>query len=165
MITFDTPSHTEHSAVVELSLGEAQMALQIHHGSHTQVHALPLGIANLAQQFGHRMPSALALENAIAMVEDAIMPAVQWLPAEVRTLSTSDFLLSQLIQSATGQRYATEASREAIESLFNVLVRQAEQPGYADAQLPQNVQSAAALLVLRECLHHWSMFNVRVLKA
>lgn len=140
-----------------LTLGDAVLTL----GIGTQQHTLPIGIATLVKAFSQRMPNALALENAIADVEDAVMPAGQWLPAGASMLQTADPLLLQLIRSATGSSQATQASREAIENLFEVLARQAQQPGHVDAQLPQSPELAAALLVLREAMHHWGMSTLQ----
>ena len=142
---------------VALSLGAQTLTLTVGGAQHL----LPTGIAPLVTGFRHHMPSALALENAIADVEDAVMPAGQWLPAGASLLQTADPLLLQLIHSATGNPQATQASREAIENLFEVLARQSLQPGHVDAQLPQSPELAAALLILREAMHHWGMSTLQ----
>ena len=121
-----------------------------------QQHLLPIGLATLVQAFGQRMPHALALENAIALVEDAIMPITHLLPAQAQ-LYSADPWVQQIVAHASGNPQAQQASREAVETLFSALARQAESPGYRDPQLPQSPEAAAALLVLRECLHHWSL--------
>ena len=138
---------------VTLHLGETTLTLTVGRAQHL----LPIGISTLAQAFGHRMPHALALENAIANVEDAVMPATHWLPPDVQTLASQDALVAQLIQCATGHADAKSASREAVESLFSALARQALQPGFHDLQLVQTPEFAAALLILRESMHHWGM--------
>ena len=46
-------------------------------------------------------------------------------------------------------------SRAAVENLFSRLASQAHRPGHADPALPQRPDFAAALLILREALHHW----------
>lgn len=142
-----------------LTLGDIGLTLSVG----AQQHQLPIGVDMLVKAFGQRMPSALALENAIADVEDAVMPAAQLLPADARLLHTADPLLRQVIRSATGNPQAMQASREAVESLFEVLARQAQQPGHADAQLPQTAEHAAALLILREVMHHWGMTTLQSL--
>lgn len=144
---------------VTLHLGETTLTLTVGRAQHL----LPIGISTLAQAFGHRMPHALALENAIANVEDAVMPAAQWLPAGVQTLHTRDPLLVQLIHSTTGNPKASSASREAVESLFSALARQAQQPGFHDLQLTRTAEASAALLILREAMHHWGMTEIAVI--
>ncbi|UUC94215.1 MULTISPECIES: hypothetical protein [Comamonas] len=136
-----------------LSLGDTALTLDIG----PQQHRIPIGLATLVNAFGQHMPDALTLENAIADVEDAIMPAGRWLPAGASMLQTADPLLRQLIHSSTADPQATQASRDAIENLFELLARQAQQPGHADPQLPQTAEHAAALLILREAMHHWGM--------
>lgn len=74
-----------------LSLGDTELTLDIG----PQQHRLPIGIATLVKAFGQRMPNALMLENAIADVEDAVMPAGRWLPAGASLLQTADPLLRQ----------------------------------------------------------------------
>lgn len=143
---------------VALSLGAQTLTLTVGGVQHR----LPTGIEPLVTGFRHHMPSALALENAIAEVEDAIMPAARLLPAQRHSLSGADPLL-QVIHSATANPQATTVSRDAIETLFSALARQAERPGYADAQIPQTPEFAAALLVLRECMHHWGFAQLQVL--
>ena len=144
---------------VALSLGAQTLTLTVGGVQHL----LPTGIEPLVTGFRHHMPSALALENAIAEVEDAIMPAARLLPAQRHSLSGADPLLLQVIHSATANPQATTVSRDAIETLFSALARQAERPGYADAQIPQTPEFAAALLVLRECMHHWGFAQLQVL--
>ena len=140
-----------------LTLGDTALTL----GIGSRQHPLPIGIATLVKAFRQRMPSALALENAIAEVEDAIMPAAKLLPAQRHSLSGADPLLLQVIHSATANPQATTVSRDAIETLLSALARQAERPGYADAQIPQTPEFAAALLVLRECMHHWGFAQLQ----
>ena len=144
---------------VALSLGAQTLTLTVGGVQHP----LPTGIEPLVTGFRHHMPSALAPENAIAEVEDAIMPAARLLPAQRHSLSGADPLLLQVIHSATANPQATTVSRDAIETLFSALARQAERPGYADAQIPQTPEFAAALLVLRECMHHWGFAQLQVL--
>ena len=147
----DTPLLTLGDTALTLSLG-------------TQQHPLPTGIATLVKAFGQRMPDALALENAIADVEDAVMPAGRSLPAQAAVLQTADPLLLQLIRHATGNPQATTASREAVEHLFDALARQAQQPGHAEPQLPQTPEFAAALLIIREALHHWGLHSLQAIR-
>lgn len=146
---------------VTLHLGETTLTLT----AGTAQRLLPIGISTLTQAFGHRMPNALTLENAIANVEDAIMPAGQWLPPEARALGSRDALVGQLIQNATGLPHAQSASREAVENLFSALAHQALQPGFHELQLTQTAESAAALLILREAMHHWGMTEVLAIDA
>ena len=120
---------------------------------------LPLGLETLARtRFHGRMPNALALEQGIEEVEDAIMPASPWLPRPVR-LQSDDALLHAIARVAMADKVLT---RDAVERLFEQLARQATRGGAPDALLPQDPLWAAALLVLRECLHHWQVAEIHL---
>lgn len=141
---------------VTLHLGATQGWLAL---SEDERYDLPLGLQTLAQhRFQGRMPNALALEQGIEEVEDAIMPAGPWLPRPVR-LQTHDALLHAIARVASAEKVLT---RDAVEQLFEHLARQAERAGAPDALLPQEPVWAAALLVLRECLHHWQVAEIHL---
>mgnify|MGYP001160668085 FL=1 len=120
-------------------------------------YAAPLGWGTVARAFGPRMPTALALEQAIAIVEDAVMPATRVLPGTAYVLRTASPLLREVALAAGADLAARPArlSRAAVENLFSRLASQAHRPGHADPALPQRPDFAAALLILREALHHW----------
>lgn len=131
----------------------------------TEPYSVALGWQTVAQAFGLRMPTPLSLENAIATVEDAIMPASRWLtkpPASIAlpfTLHTRSPLLREVAEVA-GVALSTppaRLSRQAVENLFNRLSDQIHRPGATDTALPQRAEWAAALLILREALHHWGV--------
>ncbi len=169
----NTP-HTAPAPLVELRFTAEHLALLTGEGASRQTHQLPLSLSQVVQMFGQRMPNALQLENAIAEVEDAIMPAGKLLAPGSQVLLTTEPLLLQLIQSATGQTSdqapiqstpptppaPQSATREALETLFSALAQQAEN-GATARQMPQTPQVAAALLILRECMHHWGLVELR----
>lgn len=130
-----------------------------------EAYRVALGWQTVAQAFGLRMPTPLSLENAIATVEDAVMPASRWLtkpPAGTAppfTLHTRSPLLREVAEAA-GVALSTppaRLSRQALENLFNRLSDQIHRPGVPDTALPQRAEWAAALLILREALHHWGV--------
>ena len=131
----------------------------------TEPYSVALGWQTVAQAFGLRMPTPLSLENAIATVEDAVMPASRWLtkpPAGTAppfTLHTRSPLLREVAEAAGVTLYTPPArlSRQAVENLFNRLSDQIHRPGVPDTALPQRAEWAAALLILREALHHWGV--------
>ena len=149
-----TPTTLPHvsPAEITLELGPGPLRLWVGPTSYT----MPLELSAVVQRFGHALPAALQLENAIAKVEDAIMPVGQHLPAGAQVLCTDDTVLRELIHAATGQPEALSASRAAIEALFSDLARQAQGGAHA-VHLPATPQAAAALLIVRECMHHWGM--------
>lgn len=131
-----------------------------------------LGWRTIAQAFGQRMPTPLSLENAIATVEDAVMPATRWLTKPPTgttppfTLHTQSPLLREVAEAAGVATFGQPPtlSRQAVENLFNRLADQIHRPGAIDAALPQRADWAAALLILREGLHHWGVEWVEVMR-
>lgn len=148
-----TPAHS--AAAFDLQL--ASDHLRLVPPPPTLPYAAPLGWGTVAHAFGPRMPTALALEQAIAIVEDAVMPATRVLPSTAYVLRTASPLLREVALAAGADLAARPArlSRAAVENLFSRLTSQAHRPGHADPALPQRPDFAAALLILREALHHW----------
>lgn len=155
---------------IELRLEPDQLALYwmptaAPAAGNTEPYSVALGWQTVAQAFGLRMPTPLSLENAIATVEDAIMPASRWLakpPASIAlpfTLHTRSPMLCEVAEAAGVTLYTPPArlSRQAVENLFNRLSDQIHRPGVPDTALPQRAEWAAALLILREGLHHWGV--------
>lgn len=133
------------------------------------LHHMQIGTGLLAQRtFKKSMPTALQLEQAIMLVEDAIMPLARLLPVH-SVLLTRDPLLIDVAAHAMGAPPATAAwtllHREAVEQLFQQLVEQASFPHVPRPGLPQSPQWAAALLLLREALHHWQIHSMWVATA
>ena len=149
------PHTTAHTAAFDLQL--ASDHLRLVPPPPALPYAAPLGWGTVAQAFGPRMPTALGLEHAIAIVEDAVMPATRVLPSTAYVLRTASPLLREVALAAGADLAARPArlSRAAVENLFSRLASQAHRPGHADPTLPQRPDFAAALLILREALHHW----------
>lgn len=126
--------------------------------------ALPIGADALARDvLRHTPPRPLDIEQAIELIEDAVMPARAQLP-EVFTLQTDDALLWAM---ATGDAESPQTepiwlSVDAIEQLFNRLVARAEGRPAAQDALPVDPASAARLIALREMLHHWGLDGVQL---
>ena len=166
-----------HHTLALLELGDATCALIISEGQpeHTVpvVHHMPLGLQLLTQRtFKKNMPTDAQLEAGIMVVEDAVMPLARLVPPHT-VLATHDPLLLQIARQAAGLPPPTTqtsqaeppcVTREAIEALFEQLVQQASRPyGGTDPDLPQDPRWAAALLILREALHHWQCSHLHLL--
>jgi hypothetical protein len=95
-------------------------------------------------------PRPAELEHAIDRVEDAIS-ASRWAFEQRGTLLTRQPHLTALpgLQQA-GQTL----SRDAIEALFALLAQRAFGTPVGASALPEGREAAAALLILRECMHH-----------
>lgn len=166
-----------HQSIAMLDIGEKHCRLMISEGEkgHPQpvFHHIPLGMDLLAvRTFKHRMPTEAQLEQAIMLVEDAVMPLAHLIPAS-NVLVTRDPCLLDVAQHALGLQDISEAwdgtetlpvlRREAVESQFDLLVRQAAHPQFPMHGLPYSPRWAAALVILREVLHHWQVGAVRLL--
>lgn len=137
--------------------------------SSTKPYRAAVGWQTVAQAFGLRMPTPLSLENAIATVEDAVMPATRWLAEPLAGTAPSSILytrspLLREVAEAAGVALSTPPTRlsqQAVENLFNRMADQIHRH-VVDTALPQRADWAAALLILREALHHWGVEWVAV---
>lgn len=166
-----------HQAIALLDLGEHRSRLLISEGEggHPQpvFHHMDVGIDLLATRtFKQQMPTEAQLEHGIMLVEDAAMPMARLIPPS-NVFVTRDPYLLEVGQQALRVRDVATAwkasgrlpmlSREAVEGQFDMLARQAAHPHLPLGDLPQSPRWAAALLFLREILHHWQLGAVRLL--
>ena len=112
---------------------------------------LSVGVSGLAGDvLQHDPPTPAELERAIDLVEDALA-ASHLARADRGALVTTDALLRALPGLDSQDASLT---REAVEALFQRLASRALGMPIAAAELPQGRDIAAALLILRECVHH-----------
>jgi hypothetical protein len=112
---------------------------------------LPVGPAGLAHDcLRHDPPTPVELERAIDLVEDAIGGLDRW-PEGARRLVTADTVLLSLpgLDVLGGG-----LTREEVEALFQRLASRALGLPLPTTELPHGREVAAALLILRECMHH-----------
>ena len=139
----------EHHDTILLSLGNtrSQVALTAADGT-SQTFALTLGLDALTPgPFRRDPPTPLELEQAIMVVEDVLMPLAAHVPPHPLVELHSPVPLAEVLGSRV-------QSRESIERLFGQLVAMVEGDPLASAQLPRDRRFAAALLILREWMHH-----------
>lgn len=166
-----------HQAIAMLDIGNQRSRLLIAEGEnrHPQpvLHHLMLGMDLLAKRtFKRSMPNEAKLEQGIMLIEDAMMPVARLVPVS-NVFVTRDPCLLEVGQHALGiedlQAVWNETGRlpvlshEAIEAQYDLLTRQAARPHVAVEDLPQSPRWAAALLILREVVHHWQLGAVRLL--
>lgn len=127
----------ERSTLLELDAGETV--------------TLPVGPQGLAEDvLRHDPPTPAELERAIDLVEDALMGS-RLAQLDRGALVTTDALLRILPGLDTSSASLT---LDAVEVLFQRLASQALGTPVASADLPHGRDIAAALLILRECMHH-----------
>ncbi|WP_051236679.1 hypothetical protein [Ottowia thiooxydans] len=134
--------------------------------------SLPVGAGALARDvLRHVPPHPLEIEQAIEVVEDAVMPLRAQLPASLQ-LVCADPLLRGLAAAALGGRGESVTDElnvaelpsapiwwdvEAVEQVFNRLVARSEGRPAAQDNLSVDGASAARLVIVREMLHHWGL--------
>lgn len=117
---------------------------------------LPVGIRQLGSgPFRTAPPTALALENAIASVEDVVMPLVKVLPAQARFFASSEGL-----QTTLGAK-ALELAQ--LEDAFNDLAAYAQGRPHSGGHPRVQPDGAAQLLILREAMHHLGFASVQII--
>ena len=112
-----------------------------------------------AALFRGDIPTALELENAIAAVEDQVMPAVRQLPG-VTELVTTDPELCALAAAASVEAGGV-LSLERIEWLFDELSRVVLGGPATGLPFAPTRRAAVALLILRELMHHGNFRALR----
>jgi hypothetical protein len=121
-----------------------------------------VGWQTIARELKHNPPSPLELENAIAAIEDEIARA-QALPPEGSRVRTADALIRE-IALAAGLPHEAEAifTLAAVEQAFQRLAAQATRGlGTADG-VAAGKEPAAALVILRELMHHMMLPAITV---
>lgn len=112
---------------------------------------LDVGIRTLAEKVFRRDPPAPAeLERAIDVVEDALM-AAGLRHAPRGELSTADPLLHAMLDL---HEDGAQRTRDEVEARFSRLAADAQGRRSGPTGLPPGREGAAALLILRECMHH-----------
>lgn len=112
---------------------------------------LPVGPAGLAEAvLRHDPPTAAELEGVIDRIEDALT-ASRLAHADRGELRIDDAVLRTLPGlGAVG----SQLTRDAVEALFGKLASRSLGTPVSPAELPPGRDLAAALVILRECMHH-----------
>ncbi len=114
-----------------------------------------LGVAALARQcLRHEPPLPIELEHAIELTEEALMPLAALLAGSAGLIlkGLGAFLIGQgLTRSGSTQ---TELTLDEVESIFNRVVSVSQGRPASQETLPTDARFFAALLMLREFMHH-----------
>ena len=156
-----------HGCVVVLHIGAEQSGIAVGSGPDADlVKLLPLGSERTAREhFKTTPPTPLAMEYAIQVVEDVVMPLRLKIPREALLFST-DAALCQIARLAGAEQ--TEPMRltlDTMERLFNRLSAVVEGSPSVHQGLPQSNSFAATLLIVREFMHHLQFAQIEVLHA
>jgi exopolyphosphatase/pppGpp-phosphohydrolase len=143
-----------------ITFGAQQVRLDFADGSAPA--ALPFGPRSLAEAlFHHDPPTPLELEQAIDRIEDALT-ATRLPQASRGALVTSN----PCMRTWPGlQADGASLGRDEVERLFQRLASASLGHPGALAGLPTGREAAAALLILRECMHHLGFDAIQGLAA
>lgn len=117
-----------------------------------------VGFETVASHFRHAPPTGAEIEAAIDVIEDALMATGLGQARRGSLTSTSAELrsLPGLENAGTG------LSLDEVESLFQRLAAAASGPRSVLGPLPADREAAAALLILRETMHHLDFDHIQV---
>lgn len=111
---------------------------------------LNIGFRRVAREhFKHPAATALEIENAIAAVEDEIARAKP--RRGVRPITRDAMVLEIALAAGLARTTAMVLSRDAVEAAFERAIRR-----------PPDHERMAALLILRELMHHLDIPSVEV---
>ena len=122
---------------------------------------ITLGVDSLVRQsIRHEPPQPIELEHAIELTEDAVMPlAAQFAGNTGVVLQGMGAALIIFGLDAAGLSL-TSPTRDEVETLFNRLVAVSEVRPISHEVLPIHSRFFAAMLMLREFMHHLNFANV-----
>jgi hypothetical protein len=139
-----------------LQLGaETSTVLCVENGHVVLQQELQLGTASMARQWmRHTPPTPLDIEHAIEVTEDVLMPlAAKLVRTEQLQLGGSGAaLILQGVGSAPDA--VLRWSLEEVEDLFNRIAMVSQGRPSGQEALPTAPEFYAAMVILRECLHH-----------
>jgi exopolyphosphatase/pppGpp-phosphohydrolase len=153
-------------ALVVLHLGAQQSAMAVGTGAEAALLLpLPLGLERTAaEHFKTTPPTPLALENAIMVVEDVVMPLRRYL-RQGAPLLCADAAVRELAQvCGVPAMPAMRLSLEALERGFNRFCNVVQGTPAAHEGLPADNRFATALLIVREFMHHLQFADITVIE-
>lgn len=156
----DYPSHT---SITLLHVGEHKTVVAYASDKETmKICSLNMGLQNVGSSssdtvFQKYPPTALELENAIMVVEDEIMPLAKLLPHPSTLILTDE--ITYLLKLVAGYDKSI-LSIDDVEDLFRRLAEVSEGSPMLSSGLPMRSDFAAAVLIVREFMHHLGFESV-----
>ena len=110
----------------------------------------------------HEPPTPVELENAIAVIEDAVMPLSKRLPRPSELVGSGRAI--EAIAAAAGQagHGNVRVALDEVERLFQQLAAVSEGRPAASGGVPSGADFAATLLILREFMHHLGFDSITI---
>lgn len=146
-------------ATIHLAIGPHEThAAVLHPDGSGREWQLPIGAAHPGVPLRRHPPTALELEEAIAAVEDAVMPLMRQLPPGARLLTQDAF--AQVLQ--TGLQCGPDIPIDAVERAFDDMASVALGRPQSASAWPADAAFDGWLLVLREFMHHGAFDRITV---
>lgn len=150
--------------VATLQVGNEQSSLALSATSDAdRLLSMPVGVQQLVRQvLKHSPPTPGELEAAIAAIENAVMPLHALVPANAALRSADACVWDLALAVNPAAQVGMDLSIDAVEQLFDLLVALALGRPASIAGIPSNARFAAALLMVRELMHHLHFNSLRV---
>ncbi len=163
MMTFSKPlSQAATADVTVLEMRADTSLVQRVAGSQTLFCTeFPLGVDSLVREsFRHGPPRPIELEHAIELTEEAVMPLTAQFAGSLGLIlkGLGASLIARSLQP--GGIAQTALILDEVESLFNRLVAVSQGRPASQETLPTNARFYAAMLMLREFMHHLNFAQV-----
>ena len=154
------------ACVVLLHMGAGQCGMAVGTGAQAEVlKSMPLGLERTAREyFKTTPPTPLAMENAIQVVEDVVMPLRALIPQGAQLFSADTAVQEIALLSGVRPDLPQTLWLEAMERTFNRLSAVVEGSPAGHQGLPVSNRFAVALLILREFMHHLQFAQVVVVR-
>lgn len=156
---------TRPPARVELDIGHDSSTLLVAGaGIEPSRTLIAIGQANVRPgPFASEPPRALELEAAIEIVEEQLMPLVRAVPRPAELSTTASGVdLHAAIAAALGRAPSVPVRIDEVEAAFSHLASLAVGMPPRGDDLLRHAGAAAALLILREWMHHAGFDAVRL---
>lgn len=115
----------------------------------------PLGVDSLVRNsLRHEPPWPIEIEHAIELTEDAVMPLANHFAdsTELLLYGSGGLLMARNLNA--GGMAQTLLTLDEVETLFNRLVSVSEGRPTSQETLPTDARFLAAMLIVREFMHH-----------
>lgn len=150
------PSDQAFNRTMRLAIGPEQLSVHISGGTQPPVmRTIDIGVESIARNwFKHEPPTALELERAIEVIEDALERLRDLIADDLRLLSEDKGVLEIAAFAVAPDQVASPLNRELVEQTFGRLADIVQGRPASIERLPESRFFAARLLILREFMHH-----------
>ena len=154
----------DDAAVTLLCIGDSEtFVVSGPAGESPSVIRIPIGSGAAGHvPFHHDPPTALELENAIAVVEDQVMPLAKSLPRPSVLVGMGGAMGGVASVAGRAGPGRVHLALGDVELQFQQLAAVAEGGPEASSGLPSGPAFAATLLILREFMHHLDFDSVAI---